>query len=277
MDESRFDALSRALIEARSRRGLTRLLGSLLFGGALPLLGLPESQAKRKKGGGKKRRKKRRAAGSPPPPPPGPTCADGIKNGSESDVDCGGFRCPRCANGKLCTSAHDCASGSCGQVSANTRCQTCIPNSTCGFNPIGDGACECLTTPDRGNLCLNLAQTLPFGSSCDQCPNGTVFCTRLSNVFPFRCYTLCGDASVCPAGADFCATGAPTCGADGNGMCLQMIEGGTRCGFDPSDGVDCTTDRSCQDIYGEEAFCARNTGSDCGYPDSQLGFCAITH
>src|SRR3712207_6990775 len=34
-------------------------------------------------------------------PPPGPTCSDGAKNGSESDIDCGGS-CPRCANTKTC-------------------------------------------------------------------------------------------------------------------------------------------------------------------------------
>ena len=41
------------------------------------------------------------------------TCADGIKNGAETGVDCGGGTCAPCANGQGCTMASDCASGVC--------------------------------------------------------------------------------------------------------------------------------------------------------------------
>ncbi|HMR10676.1 MAG TPA: hypothetical protein PKA88_33090 [Polyangiaceae bacterium] len=44
--------------------------------------------------------------------PAGQSCHDGIKNGPESDVDCGGD-CPPCALGKTCSSARDCVSGRC--------------------------------------------------------------------------------------------------------------------------------------------------------------------
>ena len=40
------------------------------------------------------------------------TCTDGLKNGPESDVDCGGS-CPLCAAGKACTGSWECASGIC--------------------------------------------------------------------------------------------------------------------------------------------------------------------
>jgi hypothetical protein len=39
-------------------------------------------------------------------------CANGVKDGDETDADCGG-RCPRCANGKRCGASTDCASGLC--------------------------------------------------------------------------------------------------------------------------------------------------------------------
>jgi beta-glucosidase len=42
-----------------------------------------------------------------------PTCTDAIKNGNETDVDCGGPTCPDCANGKLCLVNGDCVSGNC--------------------------------------------------------------------------------------------------------------------------------------------------------------------
>ncbi len=55
MDESNFDTLARSLSEARSRRGLTRLLGGLTLGAPFALRGLTETEAKRKK---KKKKKK---------------------------------------------------------------------------------------------------------------------------------------------------------------------------------------------------------------------------
>lgn len=42
------------------------------------------------------------------PRPIFPSCADGVKNGAESDVDCGGGECTPCGVGKVCTSNDDC-------------------------------------------------------------------------------------------------------------------------------------------------------------------------
>ncbi|MBN1609298.1 MAG: hypothetical protein JW940_21890 [Polyangiaceae bacterium] len=41
------------------------------------------------------------------------SCDDGRKNGSESDIDCGGLECQECATGKACLAGSDCASGQC--------------------------------------------------------------------------------------------------------------------------------------------------------------------
>jgi uncharacterized repeat protein (TIGR01451 family) len=41
------------------------------------------------------------------------TCADGVKNGAETDVDCGGGACPYCALGKTCITNSDCSSQKC--------------------------------------------------------------------------------------------------------------------------------------------------------------------
>ena len=38
---------------------------------------------------------------------------DGMKNGDETDVDCGGSRAPKCADGKSCVVAGDCTDGIC--------------------------------------------------------------------------------------------------------------------------------------------------------------------
>ncbi|MEP7120414.1 MAG: hypothetical protein ABJE95_05880 [Byssovorax sp.] len=48
------------------------------------------------------------------PTPPAPTCSDGLKNGNESDVDCGGGgTCAACAAGKSCVNDVDCSSSAC--------------------------------------------------------------------------------------------------------------------------------------------------------------------
>lgn len=39
----------------------------------------------------------------PPPPPPPPSCSDGIKNGTETGIDCGGSNCPPCPVAATCT------------------------------------------------------------------------------------------------------------------------------------------------------------------------------
>jgi hypothetical protein len=48
-----------------------------------------------------------------------PTCFDGVQNGTETDIDCGGGTCPACASGKKCLVNADCVSG------------TCLSNMTC--------------------------------------------------------------------------------------------------------------------------------------------------
>ena len=42
-----------------------------------------------------------------------PTCTDGIQNGLETDVDCGGPDCGACALGASCSMTGDCATGRC--------------------------------------------------------------------------------------------------------------------------------------------------------------------
>lgn len=51
------------------------------------------------------------------------SCVDGVKNGTESDTDCGGASCAGCALDKACTSNGDCASGLC----AGNKCAATTP------------------------------------------------------------------------------------------------------------------------------------------------------
>jgi hypothetical protein len=44
----------------------------------------------------------------------GNSCTDHIKDGQETDIDCGGPQCPACATGMRCANNFDCLSGVCG-------------------------------------------------------------------------------------------------------------------------------------------------------------------
>src|SRR5262245_9374281 len=46
------------------------------------------------------------------------SCGDALKNGDESDTDCGGASCARCALGRGCRTGNDCESAVC----TNARC-----------------------------------------------------------------------------------------------------------------------------------------------------------
>jgi hypothetical protein len=185
MDADRFATLLRSLSAAPSRRSAVGVLVGSALGGLLTMGGQPV--AAKKKG---KRKKKGRAQESPPPPPQGslppppptgPTCSDGVKNGLESDVDCGGT-CQRCPIGSSCNDRGDCESALC-----NTSA-TCFP---CGSNPDcpadSYGACGCVV-----QRCMRLVDggLLTSGFECDDCIEGTVHCEE---IFPnVLCFKLCG-------------------------------------------------------------------------------------
>jgi len=77
----------------------------------------------------------------------GPTVSasaiDGIKNGDESDVDCGGAAAPKCAAGKQCNSAADCADNACNQGT----CVTASGQDGIQNNDETDIDCGGFTTP----------------------------------------------------------------------------------------------------------------------------------
>src|SRR5207302_5558890 len=58
-------------------------------------------------------------------------CLDGVKDGGEADVDCGGpsQACPRCADGKSCSGTSDCNSGGGSVCTGGGLC--CHPSGVC--------------------------------------------------------------------------------------------------------------------------------------------------
>ena len=174
MDSARFDSLTRSLTAHTTRRGAL----AALLGGTLGLLGLTEAPAKK----GKHHRKKK-----PPQSPPAPTCSDGIQNGNETGVDCGGS-CPRCANGMSCLSRNDCTSALCsGRV-----CGSCANRFDCGTGANGEG-CFCSSPVGGGPTVCHEGAAAKLGvTNCDECPADTVC---VADVFPphgLLCFKHCG-------------------------------------------------------------------------------------
>ncbi|MGE3631441.1 MAG: hypothetical protein AB7P00_16155, partial [Sandaracinaceae bacterium] len=96
-----------------------------------------------------------------------PSCTDGLANGDETDVDCGGTACGPCDDGDMCGVAGDCVSMVCtANVCVATSCTDGVMNGDetdvdCGGScaGCGDGA-MCAMSDDCGSLvCVgNLCQ-----------------------------------------------------------------------------------------------------------------------
>jgi hypothetical protein len=103
---------------------------------------------------------------------PTATCNDGMQNGDETDVDCGGYVCSSCLPGQRCVHSTDCTAGVC----SNGICQapTCYDGVKNGNETDLDcgGACapcpigkQCLVSAD----CVNYA-VCTNGICQDPCP-----------------------------------------------------------------------------------------------------------
>ena len=63
------------------------------------------------------------------------SCTDSVKNGEESDVDCGGTTCSGCPVGKGCKISGDCATNGCNYKSVCVGAPSCVGHNggdTCG-------------------------------------------------------------------------------------------------------------------------------------------------
>jgi cellulase/cellobiase CelA1 len=95
--------------------------------------------------------------------PPTPTCTDGAKNGSETDIDCGGSCSADCANGRACTSSSDCVSTQCvagvcqprpsGSVTAAITVTSSWTNGYCADLKVTNGSAAAIRS---WNVSLNL-------------------------------------------------------------------------------------------------------------------------
>lgn len=185
MDSDQFDALVCRLSVHLTRRRSLGVLGGLGIG-TVSLA--PASEARKKKKKGKKGKKSRPSTTQPPTTSPGASCADGTRNGDETDVDCGGS-CPRCSLGKNCLTRDDCDSAICTGLDGSVlTCQTCTPGTVCAGEEIGP-KCGCDQTAD-GRIVCNMDVEHSYVANCSFCPDWTN-CVPLADGAVFGCYPPC--------------------------------------------------------------------------------------
>jgi hypothetical protein len=173
------------------------------------------------------------------------TCSDGVENGGESAIDCGGATCAPCPPGATCIMGSDCASGVCSGAGtcALPTCFDATANAAetdvdCG-GPVcpacGSGA-SCLDDGDcESDKCT--AGACEAASCSDGVVNGGEPAVDCGGSCPVKC----PDGSDCNVGAD-CASlvcagppgdkscAAPTCtDAVKNGLETDYDCGGTVC------------------------------------------------
>ncbi|AKU95723.1 Tryptophan synthase alpha chain [Labilithrix luteola] len=142
-----------------------------------------------------------------------PACDDKVQNGDETDKDCGGSTCGKCADKLHCAGNRDCASNDCFGGAPGT-CVSCSDGVKDGNET--DTDCGGATCDAQNKRCAN-DHGCTTSDDCQSgfCENGTTCKPRLSG-------TTCTDNAQCASGV---------CGVNGTGNCCNSacIVGGT-CG-----------------------------------------------
>jgi hypothetical protein len=204
--------------------------------------------------------------------PPAPTCTDGIQNGNETDVDCGGPSCPKCVEGRHCATGGDCATGVCTGGICVASAPTCSADvcgaqhgcPACALGKSCSGGADCASGHCSGGVCVQCESaancTAAAAGSCQQavCTSGTCgFAADDTNVpasttcatgtcsggIPVVTFVAYGS----PAGSTTCASSTtmstPVCDGQGN-----VAQSQTNCS--PYFCADNTCQSSCSDPSG---------------------------
>jgi hypothetical protein len=161
------------------------------------------------------------------------TCTDTVKNGTETDVDCGGLGCPPCASGQMCVVGSDCQTSLCsGGVCQGPTCSDGVKNGTetgidcggtCSGCPAG-GMCivsaDCLSGVCSGGVC-----------AAPVCTDGVKNGTETDVDCGGGCPSPCADGLACVAGSD-CASGVCGTNVCQAPSCLDAVKNGLEVGLD---------------------------------------------
>ncbi len=220
---------------------------------------------------------------------PQATCTNGVRDGNETGVDCGGS-CGPCSVGEGCSGDLDCAgdlicgegNGACFGLGRSERVcwdPTCTSDSAardCGQVGSACGEnCACVTPCDAedpgstcpsGEACVPKMGTALGASSNDAClPEGT--CPSNDPALCGSPTSLCGAVCVCTpdCSAATCANPSDGCG----GRCPAVCNPGETC----SEDVDCPADYACTESGCRPELCTYRLLEPplCGSPGAPCG------
>ena len=177
------------------------------------------------------------------------SCSDGVLNGFESDVDCGGLDCPGCTTGLRCTSVTHCASHACvAGLCVAPSCTDTIANGSesdvdCGGScdpcDLGDGcrsSTDCVT-----HACSSTSSTCVEPT----CFDGTENDTETDVDCGGGCVANCADTKACGVAAD-CQSGVCTDQACTAPSCVDHVVNGSESDEDCGGGCDdCVRHQTC--------------------------------
>ena len=205
------------------------------------------------------------------------SCSNGLRDGTESDADCGGGSCGECGPGQHCCGGADCSSLVCmAEACAGATCVDGVRNGNETDIDCGGGTCP--SCPDAGQCAIDSDCTsrVCSGNRCapPSCTDGVrngnetdVDCGGACTACPL--FGKCSVDSDCQSG--FCQSGAcalPACpDTDGDG-CLELADCcSTNCGTAGHSG-DGTLANPYSDCIGVTvcAYCTTTSGilASCG-------------
>ena len=120
------------------------------------------------------------------------SCTDGVRNGDETDVDCGGS-CPACATGRACLHRTDCAAGHC----VDNVCEGPMPDAPMIDAPAQFGCNGYLT-------CIVNAQSQSDLDACDAraTTNAMALLNALDQCITDQCISVDGGTPACTSPSD---------------------------------------------------------------------------
>lgn len=207
-----------------------------------------------------------------------PTCDDGVQNGDETDIDCGGGCDQGCAIGKPCNVGADCTSLTCeaGMCVADPGCMDGEKTGTetdvdCG----GSCGATCEDGDDclGGDDCLNAYCAEDLQCETPTCEDGAQNGSETDIDCGGSCGPTCGTMEACEADMDCASMDCTDQACAETPACMNTmhddpaetdLDCGGVCGPTCMDGQDCVNDGDCA-----SKFC--DPGDKCDTPDCMDG------
>lgn len=169
--------------------GFTSALSSCSDSGPRPNPAAPDPSGD---GGGSSGNNGEGGTDAPTDAPPVPaTCMNTIRDGAETDVDCGGNVCPKCIDGFKCVNDSDCAGGAClDNICSTAACSDGQRNNDESDSDCGGKICarctigkRCTQNDDcQSQTCTNEACACPKGMAIVAKSTGGAYCVDETEV-----------------------------------------------------------------------------------------------